>query len=444
MRPDPAFRTGAVKRTRDFDLSRDTFRADVLCSNRSLQCWIKHIRTRGQHNVTSFSINGGNSTSYTDTTPGGGTTIDFDTLDNSFSVQINGVDLFVGGPAGAPNEAEFQANATAGRTVRFADGDEYGSETPEVWQLGNTNGEPVVRLKINPDGTIRFQGVKSENGPLEDLELYNGMSVNAAAIESAWNTSGSNTIVVDQGVTGPTNASGDFEHVPCFASGTLIETRHGPVPVETLKVADQVLTFDNGHKAIRWIGSRHLSRAQLAANPKLRPIRIRCNALAPGYPTRDLIVSPQHRVLVSSVISLRMFDREEVLIPANKLLPLNGVEVIGDALGGVVYWHILLDSHEIVWSNGTPTESLLTGPQALKAICPERREEIGAIFPEVLEPGFKPVSARYIPQKGRLTKKLVQRHHANKKPLYRLSETATLRHDTPSRRRPERSSRPEA
>ena len=144
------------------------------------------------------------------------------------------------------------------------------------------------------------------------------------------------------------------------------------------------------------------------------------------------------------MISLRMFDREEVLIPANKLLALDGVEVMSGALGGVVYWHILLDSHEIVWSNGTPTESLLTGPQALKAICPERREEIGALFPEVLAPGFKPVSARYIPQKGRLTKKLVQRHHANNKPLFRLSETATSRHGTPYRSRPNQTSRPEA
>ena len=374
--------------------------------------------------MTSFSISGGTSTSHVDTTPGTGTTIDFDTLDNSFSVQINGVDLFVGGPPGAPNEAEFQAAGTAGQTVRFADGDEYASDTPEVWQLGNTNGDPVVRLEINPDGTIRFQGVKSNNGPLEDLELYNGMAVNEAAIASAWNTSGSNTIVVDQGVTGPTNAIGDFEDVPCFASGTLIETRHGPVPVEALGVGDRVLTYDNGYKPIRWIGSRHLSRARLEANPRLRPIRLRANALGPGYPERDLIVSPQHRVLVSSLISLRIFECEDVLIPANKLLPLEGVEVMGEIRGGVAYWHILLDGHEIVWSNGTPTESLLAGPQALKAICPERREEIGQLFPEVLDPGFRPASARYVPQKGRLAKKLVRRHHVNKKPLYRLSEAA--------------------
>jgi hypothetical protein len=75
------------------------------------------------------------STTFADTTPGTGLVIDFDSLDNSFNVQINGVNLFVGGPAGAPNELEFQADATSGQTVRFSDGDQYAINTQEIWQL---------------------------------------------------------------------------------------------------------------------------------------------------------------------------------------------------------------------------------------------------------------------------------------------------------------------
>jgi hypothetical protein len=54
--------------------------------------------------LPTFSISSGGTTTFTDTTPGSGLVIDFATLDNSFRLQINGVDLFVGGPAGAPNE----------------------------------------------------------------------------------------------------------------------------------------------------------------------------------------------------------------------------------------------------------------------------------------------------------------------------------------------------
>ncbi len=368
--------------------------------------------------MASFSISGGGSTSYIDTTPGTGTTIDFDTLDNSFSIQINGVDLFVGGPSGASNEVEFQDSGTAGRTVRFADGDEYGTDTPEVWQLGNTNGEPVVRLEINPDGTIQLYGVKSANGALEPLELYNGMSVNTAAIDAAWDDSGPNTIAIDQMVTGPTNAIGDFDDVPCFVTGTMIETLHGPIRVEDLKETDQVLTYDNGYQAIRWIGSRYVSRALLDARPNLRPILIRADALGPGYPKQDLIVSPQHRILVSSSIAMRMFDCRQVLVPAHKLLPIEGIERLDATPIGIEYWHFLFDNHEIVWSNGTPTESLFTGPQALKAVCPQAREEIQTLFPEICDPDFKTAPARFIPDKGKLSKKLIERHHKNKKPLY--------------------------
>lgn len=368
--------------------------------------------------MVSFSIDSGNSTTFVDTTPGGGLVIDFVSLDNSLSVQINGVELFVGGPAGAPNELQFQTSGTSGQTIRFADDDDYGTDTPEIWQLGNSGPEPVFRLEIFPDGTVALYGVKANDGSLEPLELFNGLSVNTAAIDAAWNDSGTNTVVLDQIVTGPTNASGDFVDVVCFSSGTLIETSQGIVPVEDLKAADQVLTYDCGYKPIRWIGSCNLSCAQLQANPKLKPILIRADALGMGYPKQDLIVSPQHRVLVSSRIAMRMFGTKDVLIPAQKLLPLAGIDILHDTTDGVEYWHILFDDHQIIWSNGTPTESLYTGPEAFKAISLEGCEEIQTLFPEMCEPDFKPVSARYIPEKGRQMKKLVQRHRANSMPLY--------------------------
>lgn len=368
--------------------------------------------------MANFSISGDDTATYTDTSPGGGLVIDFDSLDNSFNLQINGVELFVGGPAGAPNELQFQIPGTAGQTVQFADGDRYEIDTPAVWQLGNTNSEPVVRLEINPDGTIALFGVKANNGPLEPLALFNGLTVNTDAIAAAWNDSGSNVITFSQFETGPTNASDEFEDVLCFASGTLIETLRGPVRVENLQVSDQVLTYDHGHKPIRWIGSHRLSNAELEAQPRLKPILISANALGAGYPKQDLVVSPQHRVLVSSVVAMRMFDCKDVLIPANKLLSLDGIDILENTPDGVVYFHLLLDAHEIIWSNGALTESLFTGPEALKSVSAKARQEIMDLFPECCDPQAPALSARYIPKKGKLMRKLVQRHQDNQKPLF--------------------------
>ena len=368
--------------------------------------------------MTDFAIFGGGTTTYTDTTPGGGLVIDFATLDNSFSVQVNGVDLFVGGPAGSENELQFQTSGTDGQTVRFADGDIYGTDTQQIWQLENNDGSPVVQLQINPDGTIALFGVKVDDGTLVPLELINGLTVNTAAIDAAWNDSGTNTIVIDQIITGPTNAAGEFVDVPCFASGTLIETAQGPVAVEHLKIDDQVLTYDGTLQPIRWISSCGFSPAQLAAQPNLIPILIRADALGPGYPQQDLVVSPQHRVLVSSAVAMRMFGHRDILVPANKLLPLDGIDILPDTTDGVAYWHVLFDTHQVIWSNGAPTESLFTGPEALKALSPAARSEIELLFPGICKSDFQPIAADHIPKTGKQVKKLVQRHQMNNKSLY--------------------------
>jgi len=204
--------------------------------------------------------------------------------------------------------------------------------------------------------------------------------------------------------------------ITCFARGTLIKTMAGEVAIEDLSVGDKVLTMDTGYQPIRWIGGRKLSRAGLEANPKLKPIRIRAGALGPDLPEQDLLVSPQHRVLVRNQVAVRMFDSAEVLIPANKLLTLPGIDIEWDA-DGVEYFHFLFDAHQIVWSNGAQTESLFTGPEALKAVSPEAREEIATLFPEIVAPGFTPQSARPIPEKGKLMKTLVRRVAKNNKDL---------------------------
>ncbi|WP_353143118.1 Hint domain-containing protein, partial [Paracoccus sp. (in: a-proteobacteria)] len=88
----------------------------------------------------------------------------------------------------------------------------------------------------------------------------------------------------------------------CFIAGTLILTADGEVPIEQIGVGDLVQTRDNGLQPVRWIGSQKLGAAELAAMPKLQPIRVKAGALGPDAPRQDLLVSPQHRVLVRSKI----------------------------------------------------------------------------------------------------------------------------------------------
>ena len=79
------------------------------------------------------------------------------------------------------------------------------------------------------------------------------------------------------------------------------------------------------------------------------------------------------------------------------------------------YFHILSDRHEIVFSNGAPSESLFTKPEAMKALSPEARREIKALLPEIESPDFTREPALFIPT-GRMQKHSIERHRKNDQP----------------------------
>ncbi|MFV0408796.1 MAG: Hint domain-containing protein [Paracoccus sp. (in: a-proteobacteria)] len=203
--------------------------------------------------------------------------------------------------------------------------------------------------------------------------------------------------------------------VICFGAGTLIETDRGGIAVEHLRIGDLVRTLDHGLRPIRWIGGRRISAREMALHPDIRPIRIRGGALGLGMPRADLLVSPQHRILVRSQVVLRMFGEPEALIGAKHLTGLNGIAIATD-ITEITYWHFLLDRHEVVFPNGTASESLFTGPQAINSVPTESRAEILRLFPDLDRPGpADPQPARDL-VKGRQARHFVSRIVKNQKP----------------------------
>ena len=194
----------------------------------------------------------------------------------------------------------------------------------------------------------------------------------------------------------------------CFRHGTLILTEQGDVPVEDVRAGDMVLTRDHGLQPLRWIGSKQVDGAALQAFESLRPVRISAGSLGSGLPERDLYVSQQHRILISSKVAQRMFGETEVLIAAKHLVGLAGID-IDDSLATLEYFHLLFDQHEIVCSEGAQTESLFTGPEALKSVDPAARAEIMALFPELLTDQDAYAPARPI-GRGRVGRQLAKRH----------------------------------
>lgn len=221
------------------------------------------------------------------------------------------------------------------------------------------------------------------------------------------------------GVTDVDSVTITINGVVCFCAGTLIETPKGPRRIETLRVGDLVMTMDGPAKPIRWIGGREVSPHMRQTDPKLNPVRISAGSLGAGLPRRDLLVSRQHRILFRSRIAERMFGVTEVLIPAIKLTNLPGI-YIDDSVRDVTYMHLLFDRHEVIFAEGAPAESLLTGPEALKALSPEAQEKIRTLFADldILQRIASP--ARHVPPE-KLQKKLVGWHLKNDRDILSMN-----------------------
>ncbi|MEM9395598.1 MAG: Hint domain-containing protein [Pseudomonadota bacterium] len=162
----------------------------------------------------------------------------------------------------------------------------------------------------------------------------------------------------------------------CFASGTRVDTVHGPCAVETLKVGDCVLTRDHGSRPIRW-----LYRQSVRALGALAPIEF-----SVGWQglERSLRVSPQHRVLLSGWEPELLFGTPEVLVPACHLV--DGDRVFRRPGGIVLYHHILFDTHELIRAHGLWTESFHPGAQSLAACHADTRTELLTLFPHLADP----------------------------------------------------------
>nr|WP_319949361.1 Hint domain-containing protein [uncultured Shimia sp.] len=174
---------------------------------------------------------------------------------------------------------------------------------------------------------------------------------------------------------------GQIENVICFTPGTAILTPFGEVAVEDLKEGDRVVTRDNGLQTVRWAGKKRLSGRDLLARPHLRPILIRKGSLGSNVPDRDMMVSPNHRMLLVSREAQLLFQESEVLVAAKHLTHMQGVQQ--QATTGIEYVHFLCDQHEVVMANGSWSESFQPGEYSMNGIGKAQQNEIYDLFPEL-------------------------------------------------------------
>ena len=170
--------------------------------------------------------------------------------------------------------------------------------------------------------------------------------------------------------------------VVCYAAGTRILTPFGEVALETLAVGDEVITCDRGAKPIRWI--RRTRHTWSKAPDKDKPICIKAGALGAGLPLRDLVVSPQHRILIPDIDA-----PEGVLVPAKAMTGLKGVRQM-KGRRQVDYIHLLFDRHEVILAEGIPSESFFPGDVSQHNLSAADRDDIREVLLRVVQAGSAP------------------------------------------------------
>ncbi|MDM1296914.1 cadherin-like domain-containing protein [Empedobacter falsenii] len=158
-----------------------------------------------------FSVANGGAQTFTMPATDYGFQFDIYTLDNSFMLNINGVNL-------ANEEIDFQPGASTKQNVEFLDGTRHAAYSPiidvdkQIYNIIGDKEAPTVRVKIAPDGTVKIFARKSKT----DRNLYEmrffgnvkGTSTLVAFNSITWNTNIDNTVIASQKINSTTFMSG--------------------------------------------------------------------------------------------------------------------------------------------------------------------------------------------------------------------------------------------
>ncbi|WP_342069878.1 Hint domain-containing protein [Yoonia algicola] len=161
--------------------------------------------------------------------------------------------------------------------------------------------------------------------------------------------------------------------ITCFEARTEIKVRSGLKAAEDIAIGDMVWTRDSGYQPVRWVG-----KTTVAAAGAFAPIVISPGAIGNA---EELVVSPQHRILLSSASAELLFGVNEVFVAAKHLCGLPGVSE--RAGGTITYVHFMFDTHQIVSANGINCESFFLSEFSVSGVEADQRRELLALFPSL-------------------------------------------------------------
>lgn len=87
--------------------------------------------------------------------------------------------------------------------------------------------------------------------------------------------------------------------LPGFGEAVRITTSFGDLPIQALRRRDPLRALDGTTRLVHWCDRLRLDSGFLTANPDAQPIVILANALGPGLPKADLVLSGHQRISIN-------------------------------------------------------------------------------------------------------------------------------------------------
>lgn len=257
---------------------------------------------------------------------------------------------------GSSSGLQFNAGVGSGQTVGFADGNSGELVLNETsGQLKNFQAT-IGGLSVGSSTTVPTNGLDLTHispGQVVSATLNTLSDVLTIAVTFfggpfTFQLAGGYTAGTQVDWIGDGNGGSEFflsQPVACFRRGTHILTAAGEIAVEELAIGDAVATLSGELRPIKWIGRRAYDPCFIAGNRAVLPIRIAAGTFGQGVPARDLWLSPEHALYLDGN-----------LIPARLLVDGCTITQV-ERIEALEYFHIELESHDILLVEGVPAES---------------------------------------------------------------------------------------
>lgn len=286
------------------------------------------------------------------------------------------------------SEIEVRRDFSDARNVELADGAPDGFASGTAGTLddntldgGNYSTHGYVELSSLPPGAVPLLTTSDPSHVVAFTYPFGDGNVFYSSIPLDYYTGTSHAAITPSEID---VLFGNINEIMCFTAGTPILTNEGEVLVERLRPGARVRNAAGDYVELIQVYSTTISSSDLACNDKLKPVRITAGALGNGLPKRDLLLSRQHRVLITSPISQKMFCADRILVSAINLTEVRGI-FVDHQVSHVRYYHLVFAQHELVFANGALCESLLLTAENLESLPAETREEITLLIPEIAE-----------------------------------------------------------